>query len=141
MTQIPPDTPREQLGDDDVQAIDRLRDAYARLRGELARVIVGQEAVIERLAVCLFPDVTDPELSFLRQGSPADTAWRIALGERLIQHQLCQRTLKIIAARGGPAPLETIASGLAQVRVLREWSDADHRALAELVVALLLFGA
>jgi MoxR-like ATPase len=44
----------ERLSEDDVQAIDALRDIYARLRKELARVIVGQNAVIERLAICLF---------------------------------------------------------------------------------------
>jgi MoxR-like ATPase len=42
------------LGEDDVQAIDQLRGAYERLRKELGRVIVGQHAVIERLAICLF---------------------------------------------------------------------------------------
>jgi MoxR-like ATPase len=45
---------RERLSDDDVQAIDRLRDIYARLKKELARVIVGQRSVIERLAICMF---------------------------------------------------------------------------------------
>src|SRR5438067_10642849 len=44
----------ENLSDNDVRAIDHLRDAYARLRQELARVIVGQRDTIERLAVCLF---------------------------------------------------------------------------------------
>jgi MoxR-like ATPase len=43
-----------QLGADDVQAIDRLGETYTQLREELARVIVGQEEVIERLAICLF---------------------------------------------------------------------------------------
>src|ERR1700751_5270581 len=42
------------LGEDDVRAIDQLRDSYARLRKELGRVIVGQQVVIERLAICLF---------------------------------------------------------------------------------------
>src|SRR5437763_13592699 len=42
------------LSDNDVQAIDRLRDLYARLRQELARVIVGQKDTVERLAICLF---------------------------------------------------------------------------------------
>src|SRR5438874_13076052 len=42
------------LSDNDVQAIDRLRDLYARLRKELGRVIVGQTDTIERLAICLF---------------------------------------------------------------------------------------
>jgi len=45
---------QERLSENDVQAIDELRDVYARLRKELARVIVGQNAVIERLAICLF---------------------------------------------------------------------------------------
>ena len=44
----------EQLTSDDVQQIDQLRDAHARLRQELARVIVGQTEVIDRLAICLF---------------------------------------------------------------------------------------
>jgi MoxR-like ATPase len=42
------------LTDNDVQAIDRLRDTYAKLRAELARVIVGQQDVIERMSICLF---------------------------------------------------------------------------------------
>src|SRR5579884_1607757 len=43
-----------QLNENDVRAIAELRDTYARLREELARVIVGQQDTIERLAVCLF---------------------------------------------------------------------------------------
>jgi MoxR-like ATPase len=42
------------LSDNDVQAIDQLRDTYAKLRTELGRVIVGQQDTIERLAICLF---------------------------------------------------------------------------------------
>jgi MoxR-like ATPase len=45
---------KEPLSDNDVQAIDHLRDAYARLRKELGKVIVGQRDVIERLSICLF---------------------------------------------------------------------------------------
>src|SRR5215813_5390960 len=44
----------QPLAENDVQAIDELRDVYARLRKELAKVIVGQQDVIERLAICLF---------------------------------------------------------------------------------------
>ncbi len=44
----------ERLDENDVQAIDHLRDAYAQLRKELGRVIVGQKDVIEKLAICLF---------------------------------------------------------------------------------------
>jgi MoxR-like ATPase len=45
---------KEPLSDNDVQAIDQLRDAHARLRKELGKVIVGQRDVIERLSICLF---------------------------------------------------------------------------------------
>ena len=55
MAQSPPATaPTATLSEDDVQAIDDLRAAYERLKAELGRVIVGQVAVIERLAICLF---------------------------------------------------------------------------------------
>jgi MoxR-like ATPase len=46
--------PELRLSEDDVQAIDHLREVYARLGEELARVIVGQHDTIERLAICLF---------------------------------------------------------------------------------------
>lgn len=42
------------LSDNDVQAIDRLRELYGRLRKELGRIIIGQHAVIERLSICVF---------------------------------------------------------------------------------------
>jgi MoxR-like ATPase len=42
------------MSDNDVQAIDQLRETYAKLKKELGRVIVGQHEVIERLAICLF---------------------------------------------------------------------------------------
>jgi MoxR-like ATPase len=44
----------DRLSDDDVQAINRLRETYDRLCKELARVIIGQREVIERLSICLF---------------------------------------------------------------------------------------
>ena len=46
--------PERQLSDRDVQAIDDLRNAFADLKSELARVVVGQHEVIEKLATCLF---------------------------------------------------------------------------------------
>ncbi len=51
-----PDTtlPSQDLHEDDVAAIDHLRATYAGLRAELAKVIVGQDDVIEQLAICLF---------------------------------------------------------------------------------------
>jgi MoxR-like ATPase len=42
------------LHSDDVTAIDELRDVYRKLRTELSRIIVGQDSVIEQLAICLF---------------------------------------------------------------------------------------
>lgn len=51
---VPPAPEPKQLSENDVQAIDQLRDVYARLRAELGRVIVGQHEVIEKLAICLF---------------------------------------------------------------------------------------
>jgi len=54
MTQLAAAPVNGQLSHDDVQAIDELRDVYARLRQELARVIVGQHEVVERLSICLF---------------------------------------------------------------------------------------
>jgi MoxR-like ATPase len=44
----------DKLSDNDVQAIDQLRSSYGQLVDELGRVIVGQRATIERLAICLF---------------------------------------------------------------------------------------
>ncbi len=46
--------PGERMSGSDVEAIDKLRDAHTRLKRELGKVIVGQTAVIERLAICLF---------------------------------------------------------------------------------------
>ena len=44
----------EHLSSDDVRQIDELKAAHSRLRAELARVIVGQTDVIDRLVICLF---------------------------------------------------------------------------------------
>ncbi|TLD71162.1 AAA family ATPase [Phragmitibacter flavus] len=43
--------PQEQ---DDVAAINELRTVYGRLTAELGKIIVGQQQVIEQLAICLF---------------------------------------------------------------------------------------
>lgn len=43
-----------ELQSDDVAAIDELREVHQRLKAELAKIIVGQETVIEQLAICLF---------------------------------------------------------------------------------------
>lgn len=44
----------DQMHADDVAAIDELRSVYNQLKGELAKIIIGQEQVIEHLAICLF---------------------------------------------------------------------------------------
>ncbi len=54
MSQSVATTVSEKLSENDVQAIDQLREVYARLKKELGRVIVGQQDTIERLAICLF---------------------------------------------------------------------------------------
>src|ERR671936_1191017 len=49
----PTGTP-QQLAADDLEAIRRLRDAFDDIRRQLARVIVGQDRVIEELLIALF---------------------------------------------------------------------------------------
>jgi len=46
--------PAVQLPPDDVAAIDELGKTYQTFRAELGKAIVGQEQVIEQLAICLF---------------------------------------------------------------------------------------
>jgi len=43
-----------EMHSDDVAAIDELRDVHQKLKAELAKIIVGQDTVIEQLAICLF---------------------------------------------------------------------------------------
>src|ERR1700722_7984922 len=45
---------QQRMSENDVEAIDHLRDAYAKLTKELGKVIVGQKDTIERLSICLF---------------------------------------------------------------------------------------
>jgi MoxR-like ATPase len=47
-------TPSPLLPEDDVAAIDELRLVYKRLNDELGKIIVGQQEVIEQLAICIF---------------------------------------------------------------------------------------
>jgi len=47
-------TPAPLLPKDDVDALDHLREVYQKLRGELGKIIVGQDKVVEQLAICLF---------------------------------------------------------------------------------------
>ena len=51
---MPESSPPPALPDDDVAAIDQLRETYGRLTAELGKVIVGQHEVVEQLCICLF---------------------------------------------------------------------------------------
>src|SRR5437762_12776222 len=44
----------DKLAEDDLESVRRLRDAFDRIRQQLARVIVGQDQVIEELLIALF---------------------------------------------------------------------------------------
>jgi len=44
----------EPLQHDDLAAVERLRDGFARLKSEMGKVIVGQHAVLEELLVAIF---------------------------------------------------------------------------------------
>ncbi|HZT83105.1 MAG TPA: AAA family ATPase, partial [Gemmataceae bacterium] len=46
--------PVEDLGQSDLDAIRRLRDAYSDIKKQLSKVIVGQDQVIEELLIALF---------------------------------------------------------------------------------------
>jgi MoxR-like ATPase len=47
-------TPKEAtLSKDDVKSIDELREAYAEIKSELSKIIIGQEDAIERMFLCM----------------------------------------------------------------------------------------
>ncbi len=56
MTEEPTAAPggEEQLPQADIQAAERLTEAYQTIRTEMAKAIVGQEAVLEELLMCIF---------------------------------------------------------------------------------------
>jgi MoxR-like ATPase len=50
-----PDTNRNQeLEKDDIQAMEKLSAAYSLIRGELGKIIVGQQEVVEQLMIAIF---------------------------------------------------------------------------------------
>ncbi len=97
---------------------------------------LDQPGAARRLAICLFPDKRDPDLAIFHTKDPVDASWRLSLGQRLLEHSLCQRVLKIIHEAQRPVSLDEIAAALGQVKTLRDWDPTAHRALAELVVSL-----
>lgn len=42
-----------QVSDEDVQAIDLMREKYSAMKAEMAKVIIGQEDVIEKMLICI----------------------------------------------------------------------------------------
>ena len=44
----------KNLSSDDVDVVQEIQESYSRLKNELAKVIVGQDMVIEQIAICLF---------------------------------------------------------------------------------------
>src|SRR5271163_2619849 len=46
--------PTEDLRSDDLEAVRRLKEAFANIKHQLSRIIVGQEEVIEELLISLF---------------------------------------------------------------------------------------
>ncbi len=40
--------------EDDIAAVERLKDAFSKLKAEMAKVIVGQHAVLEQLLIAIF---------------------------------------------------------------------------------------
>jgi MoxR-like ATPase len=51
---VPSVEPAEALGQSDMESIHQLRDAFDNIKQQLARVIVGQDMVIEELLIALF---------------------------------------------------------------------------------------
>jgi hypothetical protein len=47
-------TPSEAASQEDLQSLEHLKSAYAAVKGELGKVIVGQDAVIEQLLIAIF---------------------------------------------------------------------------------------
>jgi len=52
--EVVPAPPAAEMTDQDVAAVERLTDAYRTLRQEMGKAIVGQEAVLEELLMCIF---------------------------------------------------------------------------------------
>ncbi len=52
------DLERGDLAANDLESVRRLKDAFNEIKRQLARVIVGQDQVIEELLIALFSRVT-----------------------------------------------------------------------------------
>jgi MoxR-like ATPase len=54
MKQMEQTAAEQDLKEDELQALENLKEAHATIRGELAKVVVGQDEVIEQLLVAIF---------------------------------------------------------------------------------------
>jgi MoxR-like ATPase len=54
MTQLEQTTAEQDLNVDEISALEKLKEAHATIRSELAKVVVGQHAVIEQLLIAIF---------------------------------------------------------------------------------------
>lgn len=50
---LPENMNGSQITDNDVAEIERLRDLYKKIREEIAKVIIGQDEVVERVLICI----------------------------------------------------------------------------------------
>ena len=64
------ESPPGDLRHEDLVAVDRLKSAFANLKAEMGKVIVGQQAVLEELLIAIFARVADEE--WLRDPLPVD---------------------------------------------------------------------
>ncbi len=54
MSDLAPASPGEEPRSEDLQAVEMLREKYDKIRGELSKVIVGQDEVVEQILVSIF---------------------------------------------------------------------------------------
>ncbi len=109
-----PATPQPTPSQDDVAAIDGLRQLYDQLRAELARVIIGQDAVIRQLLICVFS-----RGHALLMGVPG-------LAKTLLIHSLSD-TMSLRFSRIQFTP-DLMPSDITGTDILQETAQPGHRA-------------
>ena len=127
-TEMPPDPNRISNALHDAQEISHGNNHHEHSTAQSETALL--------LAKTLFQDRNDPALAFIDEDNPFEKQWRIALGEQLKKHYLCQQMMKIIAGHEGPASFEVMAEGLEKIPGLDHWQTKDLQALAEILVSL-----
>jgi MoxR-like ATPase len=112
--QTPAETVSPQVREDDVAAIDRLREVHNRIRQELAKVIIGQDTVIEQVLTCVFA-----RGHALLMGVPG-------LAKTLLVHSLAD-TLSLRFSRIQFTP-DLMPSDITGTEILQETHQPGHRA-------------